>query len=55
MLFRSDADGKAYEDIKPAKRAEMQKEDPELYNALRNDWVRRGQPAASAKKKPTAA
>jgi hypothetical protein len=51
----ADADGHAYEDIKPAKRAEMQKEDPELYNALRNDWVRRGQPAAGAKKKPNAA
>lgn len=50
----ADADGNAYEDIKPAKRAAMQKEDPELYQALRADWVRRGQPAAGAKK-PSAA
>ncbi len=46
----ADADGNAYEDIKPAKRAAMQKEDPELYQALRADWVRRGQPAAASKK-----
>lgn len=45
----ADAEGKAWEDIKPAKRAAMQKEDPDLYRVLRDDWVKRGQPAPKPK------
>lgn len=45
----ADSEGKAWEDIKPAKRAAMQKSDPELYKVLRDDWVKRGEPAPKAK------
>lgn len=45
----ANAEGLAWEDIKPAKRAAMQKEDPELYAVLRNDWVSRGEPAPKPK------
>jgi hypothetical protein len=43
----TDADGNAYEDIKPMKRAAMKSEDSELYNALRKDWETRGKPPST--------
>ena len=39
------ADGRAYEDMKPAERSSLKKSDPDLFNAIRSDWERRGKPA----------
>lgn len=33
-----------YEDIRPAERARMRREDPDRFAALRTDWTKRGQP-----------
>lgn len=40
------ADGQKYEALKPAEKARLKKSDPELFEALRNDWEERGKPAA---------
>jgi len=37
--------GRKYEDITPSERAELNETDPLLYNALRDDWIVRGEPA----------
>lgn len=42
------ADGKAYEDLKPAARVALKKSDLELYNAIRSDWEKRGKPSNPA-------
>lgn len=42
------ADGRKYEDIAPAERAKLKRNDAALYEAMHNDWLARGKPAASA-------
>lgn len=43
-----DAKGRKYEDIPTPERASMKKSDPDLFNALREDWIAAGRPAQSA-------
>lgn len=38
------ADGRKYEDLRPAEAAALAKSDPALFKALRDDWEQRGRP-----------
>jgi hypothetical protein len=39
------ADGRKYEELKPAERASLKKEDAPLYELMHSDWLARGKPA----------
>lgn len=40
----ADAKNRVYEEVSPTERAQLKKSDPELFNALREDWVAAGKP-----------
>jgi ATP-dependent protease ClpP protease subunit len=41
--------GRSYAEMKPADRARLSKDEPELHEAMRDDWIAAGRPAAPAK------
>jgi hypothetical protein len=41
----TDSSGRTYEEILPVERSEMNRNDPDLYKAMREDWNNHGRPA----------
>lgn len=54
LMAATNADGKKYEDILPRVRAQLSKDDAPLYNALLEDWQKRGRPAPKGSSEKTA-